>query len=107
MVISFYHRGTYVLLQDGATDQVEVVTGPNYDAIYMASGTIEVWKTEADKVRIVYTSSPIPTALFGETREFRFEGKREKWTMADYIEVYNMVNLQPLYGTTITAYMYN
>ena len=82
-------------------------TGPNFDAKYMKTGTIEVWKTEADKVRIVYTSSPIPTALFGETREFRFEGKREKWTMADYIEVYNMVNLQPLYGTTITAYMYN
>ena len=82
-------------------------TGPNFDSKYMKTGTIEVWKTESDKVRIVYTSSPIPTALFEEIREFRFEGKREKWKLVDYTEVYNMMNLQPLYGTTLTAYMYN
>ena len=82
-------------------------TGPNFDSTYMKTGTIEVWKTESQKIRIIYTSSPIPTALFQETREFRFEGKREKWTIVDYIEVYNMVNLQPLYGTTITAFMYH
>ena len=81
--------------------------GPNFDSKYIKTGTIEIWKTDTKKIRIIYTGSPIPTALFGDIREFRFEGKREKWTMVDYIEVYNIVNLQPLYGTTITAYMYH
>jgi len=82
-------------------------TGPNFDAHENNTGTIEVWKTEAEKIRIIYTGSPLPTALIGDIREFRFEGKREKWTMTDYIEVYNMMTLQPLYGPSITGYMYH
>jgi hypothetical protein len=82
-------------------------TGTGFDSKYMKTGTIEVWKTESNKFRLIYTSSPIPTALFGEKREFRFEDKRENWEMVDYIEVYNIMNLQPLYSTTIPGYMYN
>ena len=99
-------RGFFELL---SLVKINVVkgTGPSFDVHDITTGTIEVWKNDKEKIRIVYTGSPIPTALPGETREFRFEGKRETWTIVDYIEVYNMMNLQPLYGTTITAYMYH
>jgi hypothetical protein len=82
-------------------------TGPNFDVHYQSTGTIEVWKNSADKPRIIYTGSPMPTCSMGQTREFKFEDKRETWTMVDYIEVYNMMNLMPLYGTSITGYMYH
>jgi len=82
-------------------------TGPNFDLRYMSTGTMEVWRTNEGKFRIIYTGSPIPTALMGQAREFRFDDKRETWMMADYIEVYNMMNLMPLYGTSITGYMYH
>jgi hypothetical protein len=82
-------------------------TGPNFNVHDVGTGTIEVWKNSEEKFRIIYTGSPIPTALMGEKREFRFEDKRECWTMVDYIEVYNMMNLMPLYGTSITGYMYH
>ena len=82
-------------------------SGPNFDSSYQKTGTIEVWKNSTKKPRIIYTGSPIPTALIGDNREFRFEGKREIWAMVDYIEVYNMMNLQPLYGTSILGFMYN
>lgn len=83
-------------------------TGPNFD-VHDANqfGVIEVWKNDEGKFRIIYTGSPIPTALMNDKREFRFENKRESWTMVDYIEVYNMMNLMPLYGTSITGYMYH
>ena len=57
---------------------IEKGSGASFDYKYVKTGTIEVWNTESDKVRVVYTSSPIPSALFEEIREFRFEGKREK-----------------------------
>jgi len=83
-------------------------TGPNFD-VHDANqfGVIEVWKNDEEKFRIIYTGSPIPTALMDDKREFRFDNKRESWTMVDYIEVYNMMNLMPLYGTSITGYMYH
>jgi hypothetical protein len=99
-------RGFFELLSLAKINVVKG-TGPNFDVQYMNSGTIEVWKTPNEKFRLIYTSSPLPTALMGNTREFRFEGKREVWMMVDYIEVYNMMNLMPLYGTSITGYMYH
>ena len=81
--------------------------GPNFDAHYNKTGTIEVWKTSNEKIRIIYTGSSLPTAYIGDERDFKFDGKREKWEMVDYIEVGNMTNLMPLYGTSITGFMYN
>lgn len=99
-------RGFFELLSLAKINVVKG-TGPNFDAHENNTGTIEVWKNDKERIRIIYTGSPVPTALIGDKREFRFEGKRENWTMADYIEVYNMTNLQPLYGTSITGYMYH
>jgi hypothetical protein len=99
-------RGFFELLPLAKINVVKG-TGPNFDAHENNTGTIEVWKNDKEKMRIIYTGSPLPTALIGEEREFRFEGKRENWTMVDHIEVYNMTNLQPLYGTSITGYMYH
>jgi len=45
--------------------------------------------------------------MIGEQKDFKFEGKRETWEMVDYIEVYNMMNLQPLYGSSLTSFMYS
>lgn len=99
-------RGYFELLSLAKVNVVKG-SGPNFDSMYQKTGTIEVWKNDSEKIRIIYTGSPIPTALIGNKREFRFEGKRENWEMIDYIEVYNMTNLQPLYGTSITGYMYH
>jgi hypothetical protein len=84
--------------------------GPNFKSQNLKSGTIEVWKKEADRFRIIYTSSPEPTANIGDQREFKIDNDntiREKWVMVDYIEVYNMMHLMPLYGSSLSGYMYN
>ena len=81
--------------------------GPNFNIIFTKTGTMEIWKTPADKIRMIYTGSPEATANLGDEREFKFEGKRETWTMIDYIEVNNMMHLMPLYGASLTSYMYN
>lgn len=104
---SISNKKGYFELTQLAKINVVKGSGPNFDSFYQNTGTIEVWKNESEKTRIIYTGSPIPTALIGDKREFRFDGKRESWNMVDYIEVYNMTNLQPLYGTSITGYMYH
>lgn len=98
-------RGFFELLSLAKINVVKG-TGPSFD-VNDVTGTIEVWKNETSKVRIIHTGSPIPTALIGDKREFRFEGKRENWIMVDHIEVKHMMNLMPLYGTSITGYMYH
>jgi major vault protein len=101
-------RLEYCILLDQNGDKRYVKgTGPNFDVHTVGTGIIEVWKNDEGKFRIIYTGSPIPTALMGDKREFRFDDKRESWEMVDYIEVYNMMNLMPLYGTSITGYMYH
>jgi hypothetical protein len=82
-------------------------TGPGFEIKYMKNGTMEVWKNPEDKLRLVYTGSCLPTSKIGDQKDFKFEGKRETWTMIDYIEVVNMMNLYPLYGSSLTAFMYN
>lgn len=82
-------------------------TGPDFDVKIMKNGTIEVWKNPEQKIRLVYTGSSLPLSGINDQKDFKFDGKRETWTMVDYIEVYNMMNLQPLYGTSITGFMYN
>jgi hypothetical protein len=82
-------------------------TGPGFDLKYMKNGTMEVWRNPDEKVRIIYTSNSVPTSRIGDKKDFKFDGQRETWTMIDYIEIPNMMNLQPLYGTSLTAFMYN
>lgn len=81
--------------------------GPNFNIFYTKTGTVEIWKNEEDKIRMIYTGSPEPTGNIGDIREFKFEDKRETWTMVDYTDVYNMLHLMPLYGASLTSFMYN
>ena len=81
--------------------------GPNFDILVTKTGTVEIWKTNEDKIRMVYTGSPEPTANIGDEREFKINEDREMWTMVDYTEVYNMMHLMPLYGSSLSSYMYN
>ena len=87
--------------------KINVVKGLGFEMRYMVNGTMEVWRNSDEKYRLIYTTSSIPLSTIGEQKDFKFEGKRETWTMVDYIEVYNMLNLMPLYGTSITTYMYS
>jgi hypothetical protein len=101
-----YKTNVYNLLSLGKINVVKG-TGPQFDASYVKYGTIEVWMTNNNKYRIIYTGNSDSTANLGCKRDFKFDNKREIWTCVDYIEVYNMTNLMPLYGTSITAFMYN
>ncbi len=82
-------------------------TGPGFDMRYMKNGIMEVWRNPDEKIRIIYTSNSVPTSRIGDKKDFKFDGQRETWTMIDYIEIVNMMNLQPLYGASLTAFMYN
>jgi hypothetical protein len=82
-------------------------SGAGFEMKYMRNGTFEVWKTPDLKYRLVYTGNSLPLSMIGEQKDFKFEGKRETWEMVDYIEVYNMMNLQPLYGSSLTSFMYS
>jgi hypothetical protein len=82
-------------------------TGPYFDMKIMKNGTMEVWETQDHKIRLIYTGGANPLSGINDKKDFKFDGKRETWTMIDYIEIINMMNLQPLYGTSLTAYMYN
>ena len=81
--------------------------GPNFNIFYTKTGTMEIWKNEDDKIRMIYTGSPEPTGNLGDVRDFKYDDKRETWTMVDYTEVYNMLHLMPLYGASLTSFMYN
>jgi hypothetical protein len=81
--------------------------GPEFNVYYSKTGTVEVWKTEADKTKLIYTASPDPNYKIGEEHEFRCGSEWEKWKMIDYIDANAMVNLMPLYGTTLPIYGYN
>lgn len=96
----------YDLLPIGKVNVVKG-QGPDFNAHELKSGTIEVWKNDEQKYRIIYTSSPYNTANIGDKREFKIEGKRENWEMVDFTEVYNMVHLMPLYGTSIISFVYS
>jgi len=82
-------------------------TGPHFDMKFMKNGTMEIWKNPDQKIRLVYTGSANPLSNINDQKDFKFEGKRETWTMIDYIEVINMMNLQPLYGASLTSFMYS
>jgi hypothetical protein len=82
-------------------------SGPQFDVHYTKSGTMEMWKTEDGKYRMIYTGNPEPNYGIGTEKEFKYEDKFVKWVMVDYIEVGNMMNLMPMYGTSLTSYSYN
>ena len=82
-------------------------TGPHFDPRIMKTGIMEIWKTQDEKTRMIYTARSEPLSGINDQKDFKFEGKRETWTMIDYIEVSNMMNLQPLYGSSLTSFMYS
>lgn len=69
-------------------------------------GTIEVWKAETGKARLVFTSNYEPNFGIGIKRKFKYDGKTVEWEMIDYIEIEHTGNLAPLYGKSIPVYCY-
>jgi hypothetical protein len=82
-------------------------SGPNFDLRRYPLGTIEVWETEDEKYRIIYTGNLEPNYLIGEERTFKYEGKEVVWKMIDYIESEFVSNLAPLYGKSLPIYSYD
>lgn len=82
-------------------------SGPNFDLRKYPLGTIEVWETEDEKYRIIYTGNVEPNYLIGEERTFKYEGKEVIWKMVDYIESEFVANLAPLYGKSLPIYNYD
>lgn len=82
-------------------------SGPKFNLRDYPSGTIEVWETEDEKYRIIYTGNLDPNYLIGEERTFKYDGKEAIWRMIDYIESEYVSNLAPLYGKSIAVYNYD
>lgn len=82
-------------------------SGPKFDLHESPVGTIEVWETEDEKYRIIYTGNWEPNYLIGEKRTFRFDDKEVKWKMVDYIDTEFIANLAPLYGKSLVVYNYD
>lgn len=82
-------------------------TGPKFDLWRMPKGIIEVWQTEDEKYRLIYTINFESNFYIGEERTFKYEGKMDTWKMVDYIESKNVANLAPLYGKSISIFNYD
>lgn len=82
-------------------------SGPNFDLRNYPLGTIEIWETDDQKYRIIYTGNLEPNYLIGEERAFKYDGKEVVWKMADYIESEFVANLAPLYGKSLPIYNYD
>jgi len=82
-------------------------SGPNFDLHEYPVGTIEMWKTEDGKYRIIYTGNWEPNYLIGEERTFKFDDKVVRWIMVDYIDTELIANLAPLYGKSLPVYNYD
>ena len=48
-----------------------------------------------------------PNYSIGEYHDFKYNDSYVTWEMIDYIDAVNMANLAPLYGKSITGYIYN
>lgn len=81
--------------------------GPEMKLYYYSVGTIEVWKSETGKPRLVFTSNYEPNFGIGIVRQFRYDNKIVEWELIDYIEIENVANLAPLYGKSLPIYCYN
>ncbi len=82
-------------------------SGPKFDLHDYPVGTIEMWRTEEGKYRIIYTGNWEPNYFIGEERTFKFDDREERWTMVDYIDTELVANLAPLYGKSILVYNYD
>lgn len=79
-------------------------TGPQFNLFDHIYGTLEIWQTEDEKYRIVYTSHYDPIYSIGDERVFKYDHKVVTWKMVDYIEVEYAANLAPLYGKSIAIF---
>ena len=54
-------------------------SGPKFDLHEYPAGTIEMWETEEEKYRIIYTGNWEPNYFIGEERTFKHDDKEEIW----------------------------
>ena len=72
-------------------------------------GTVEVWKTENNRYRIIFTSGKLPYEGIGKRQLFKHDqtwAKMGVWTMVDYTPLKDARGLIPLYGKSIAGYVY-
>lgn len=90
-------------------------TGVQFNLYDYPTGTIEVWITEDEKYRLVYTSHYESVFYINEDRNFVYEStvagnkstKNVKWELIDYIESKHALNLAPLYGKSLPIFCYD
>jgi len=89
--------------------KLNVIRGetPDFKLYNYSVGTIEVWKTEEGRPRLIFTSNYEPNYGIGIKRQFRYDGKVVEWEMVDYIEMEYVGNLAPIYGKSIPVYCYD
>lgn len=81
--------------------------GPLFKMYKQPKGTVEVWQTDEGKYRLIYTINYESLYYIGEERKFKLENNIVNWKMVDYIESENLANLAPLYGKSISIYVYD
>lgn len=82
-------------------------SGPQFDLHHYPVGTIEIWETDDQKYRVIYTGNWEPNYLIGEERTFKYDDKEVTWKMVDYIDSEFIANLAPLYGKSLPVYNYD
>jgi len=82
-------------------------SGPKFDLHHYPVGTIEIWETDDQKYRVIYTGNWEPNYLIGEERTFKYDDKEVTWKMVDYIDSEFIANLAPLYGKSLPVYNYD
>lgn len=90
-------------------------TGKEFDLYDYPSGTIEVWKTDDDKYRLIYTGHYESAFYINEDRTFIYDSvvagnksvKTVQWELVDYIESKHATNLAPLYGKSLPIFSYD
>lgn len=82
-------------------------SGPQFNLRDYPIGTMELWKNDDGRYRMIYTGNWEPNYLIGEERTFKYDNKEVIWEMIDYIDTEFVVNLAPLYGKSIAIYNYD
>lgn len=90
-------------------------TGTQFNLYDYPQGTIEVWKTEDEKYRLIYTGHYESAFYINEDRNFIYNSvvagnestKNVQWELVDYIESRHATNLAPLYGKSLSIFCYD
>lgn len=81
-------------------------TGPEFNIHTYSIGVVEVWDAGTKLSRLIWTANIEPNFNINDTHNFIIDKKNYTWTMLDYIDTIDIVNLVPLYGKNLMIYNY-